>query len=191
MKGVFIFLADGFEEIEALATVDVLRRGGVDALTVSAEEDGFVAGAHELTVCADMTIDQFMAEVRVNGTQKEDVLIFPGGLPGAQNLADNEVLMAVMNKHWEDGGTVAAICAAPGLVVSQLPSLEGLRFTCYPGFEAAPAAKGGIYTAADVETDGQLITGCGPGKAIPFALAVLERIAGPETAAKVRKGMLL
>ena len=191
MKGVFVFLADGFEEIEALATVDVLRRGGVDALTVSVDEDGFVTGAHEQTVCADMTLDQFMAELRVSGTTKEDVLIFPGGLPGAQNLADNEILIKVMTRHWEDGGTVAAICAAPGLVVSQLPGLEGLRFTCYPGFEAAPAAKGAIYTGAPVETDGRLITGCGPGKAIEFGLAVLERIAGPEVASKVRSGMLL
>lgn len=191
MKGVFVFLADGFEEIEALATVDILKRGGVDVLTVSHDEEGFVTGAHGITVCPDMTFDHFLSGLRVGGTEKEDVLIFPGGLPGAQNLSENQPLMAVMNRHWEDGGTVAAICAAPGLVASKLPTLEGLRFTCYAGFEAAPAGKGGTYTASPVEVDGQLITGRGPGCAIPFALAILQRIAGPEKAEAVEKGLLL
>ena len=191
MKGVFVFLADGFEEIEALATVDILRRGGVDVMTVSNDTEGFVTGSHDLTVCPDMTFDHFMAELRMGGTTKADVLIFPGGLPGAQNLADNETLISVMNRHWEDGGTVAAICAAPGLVASRLPSLDGVDFTCYTGFEGAPVAKGGNYTGEPVEVSGNLITGRGPGCAIPFALAILERIQGEETAAKVKAGLLL
>ena len=191
MKGVFVFLADGFEEIEALSTVDILKRGGVDVMTVSHDMEGFVTGAHGITVCPDMTMDHFMAELRPSGTEATDVLIFPGGLPGAQNLADNDLLIQVMNRHWEDGGTVAAICAAPGLVASKLPDLDGLRFTCYTGFEAAPQAKGGTYTGAPVEVSGRLITGRGPGCAIPFALAVLARIAGEETAARVRAGLLL
>ncbi|MBR1872034.1 MAG: DJ-1/PfpI family protein [Bacteroidales bacterium] len=191
MKGVFVFLADGFEEIEALATVDILKRGGVDVLTVSNDLEGFVTGSHGITVCPDMTLDHFMAELRVSGTEPADVLIFPGGLPGAQNLADNPHLMAVMARHWEDGGTVAAICAAPGLVVSKLPGLPGHKFTCYTGFESATQQAGGEYTGEPVEVSGALITGRGPGCAIPFALAILERVAGAEVAAKVKAGLLL
>ena len=190
MKGVFVFLADGFEEIEALATVDILRRGGVDVLTVSGDEEGFVTGSHDMTVCPDMTFDHFLSEIRNSGTSEEDVLIFPGGLPGASNLAENEILMKLAARHWEEGGTLAAICAAPGLVISLLPSLEGHNFTCYTGFEQAPKAKGGIYTGEPVEVSGRLITGRGPGCAIPFALAILERIQGSETAEKVKASLL-
>lgn len=191
MKGVYVFLADGFEEIEALATVDILRRGGVDLRTVSITERGAINGAHGIQVLSDWTRQEFDREADFSATAPDDAMIFPGGLPGASNLASDEPLMEIMRSHYAEGGVVAAICAAPGLVVSQLPTLEGKRFTCYNGFEAAPVSKGGAYTGAPAEVDGNLITGRGPGCAVEFALAVLGKLKGEAVASEVRAGLLI
>ncbi len=191
MKGVYIFLANGFEEIEALATLDVLRRGGVDVSTVSIHGDKFVTGAHKITVVADCTYGEFKANAEFGDTDEGDVLIFPGGMPGTRNLAQNAELINFMRMHYAEGGTVAAICAAPGLVVSQIPSLEGKKFTCYDGFEEAPMARGGEYVIAPAVADGNLITGRGPGCAVDFALAILAHLKGEELAEEVRKAMMI
>ena len=191
MKGVFIFLAEGFEEIEALATVDILRRGGINARTVSINTDKEVKGAHGVPVTADLDWDGFRSEVKTEGTDRKDVMVFPGGLPGARHLADNHNLMELMKSHYAEGGTVAAICAAPGLVVSQLPTLEGQRFTCYDGFEEEPIAKGGEYVKTPAVTSGNLITGRGPGCAIDFALAIVGHVTSPALAEGFRAAMML
>lgn len=191
MKGVYIFLANGFEEIEALATLDVLRRGGVDVKTVSVLYDKFVTGSHKTTVVADMTYGEFKAEVQLDGTDESDVMIFPGGMPGTRNLAENGEIINFMRLHYAEGGAVAAICAAPGLVVSQLPSLQGKHFTCFDGFEDAPVARGGIYEQKPVVRDGNLITGRGAGCAVEFGLAILAHLKGEETAAAVRHSLML
>ena len=191
MKGVYIFLANGFEEIEALATLDVLRRGGVDVKTVSVLYDKFVTGSHKTTVVADMTYGEFKAEVQLDGTDESDVMIFPGGMPGTRNLAENGEIINFMRLHYAEGGAVAAICAAPGLVVSQLPSLRGKHFTCFDGFEDAPVARGGIYEQKPAVRDGNLITGRGAGCAVEFGLAFLAHLKGEEAAAAVRHSMML
>lgn len=191
MKGVYIFLANGFEEIEALATLDVLRRGGVDVKTVSVLYDKFVTGSHKTTVVADMTYGEFKAEVQLDGTDESDVMIFPGGMPGTRNLAENGEIINFMRLHYAEGGAVAAICAAPGLVVSQLPSLQGKRFTCFDGFEDAPVARGGIYEQKPAVRDGNLITGRGAGCAVEFGLAILAHLKGEEAAAAVRHSLML
>lgn len=191
MKGVYIFLANGFEEIEALATLDVLRRGGVDVKTVSVLYDKFVTGSHKTTVVADMTYGEFKAEVQLDGTDESDVMIFPGGMPGTRNLAENGELINFMRLHYAEGGAVAAICAAPGLVVSQLPSLQGKHFTCFDGFEDAPVARGGIYEQKPAVRDGNLITGRGAGCAVEFGLAILAHLKGEEAAAVVRHSLML
>lgn len=191
MKGVYIFLANGFEEIEALATLDVLRRGGVDVKTVSVLYDKFVTGSHKTTVVADMTYGEFKAEVQLDGTDESDVMIFPGGMPGTRNLAENGEIMNFMRLHYAEGGAVAAICAAPGLVVSQLPSLQGKHFTCFDGFEDAPVARGGIYEQKPAVRDGNLITGRGAGCAVEFGLAILAHLKGEEAAAAVRHSLML
>lgn len=190
MKGVYIFLANGFEEIEALATLDVLRRGGVDVKTVSVLYDKFVTGSHKTTVVADMTYGEFKAEVQLDGTDESDVMIFPGGMPGTRNLAENGELINFMRLHYAEGGAVAAICAAPGLVVSQLPSLQGKHFTCFDGFEDAPVARGGIYEQKPAVRDGNLITGRGAGYAVEFGLAILAHLKGEEAAAAVRHSLM-
>ena len=191
MKGVYIFLANGFEEIEALATLDVLRRGGVDVKTVSVLYDKFVIGSHKTTVVADMTYGEFKAEVQLDGTDESDVMIFPGGMPGTRNLAENGEIINFMRLHYAEGGAVAAICAAPGLVVSQLPSLQGKHFTCFDGFEDAPVARGGIYEQKPAVRDGNLITGRGAGCAVEFGLAILAHLKGEEAAAAVRHSLML
>lgn len=191
MKGVYIFLANGFEEIEALATLDVLRRGGVDVKTVSVLYDKFVTGSHKMTVVADMTYGEFKAEVQLDGTDESDVMIFPGGMPGTRNLAENGEIINFMRLHYAEGGAVAAICAAPGLVVSQLPSLQGKHFTCFDGFEDAPVARGGIYEQKPAVSDGNLITGRGAGCAVEFGLAILAHLKGEEAAAAVRHSLML
>ena len=191
MKGVYIFLANGFEEIEALATLDVLRRGGVDVKTVSVLYDKFVTGSHKTTVVADMTYGEFKAEVQLDGTDESDVMIFPGGMPGTRNLAENGEIINFMRLHYAEGGVVAAICAAPGLVVSQLPSLQGKHFTCFDGFEDAPVARGGIYEQKPAVRDGNLITGRGAGCAVEFGLAILAHLRGEEAAAAVRHSLML
>lgn len=191
MKGVYIFLANGFEEIEALATLDVLRRGGVDVKTVSVLYDKFVTGSHKTTIVADMTYGEFKAEVQLDGTDESDVMIFPGGMPGTRNLAENGEIINFMRLHYAEGGAVAAICAAPGLVVSQLPSLQGKHFTCFDGFEDAPVARGGIYEQKPAVRDGNLITGRGAGCAVEFGLAILAHLKGEEAAAAVRHSLML
>ena len=191
MKGVYIFLANGFEEIEALATLDVLRRGGVDVKTVSVLYDKFVTGSHKTTVVADMTYGEFKAEVQLDGTDESDVMIFPGSMPGTRNLAENGEIINFMRLHYAEGGAVAAICAAPGLVVSQLPSLQGKHFTCFDGFEDAPVARGGVYEKKPAVRDGNLITGRGAGCAVEFGLAILAHLKGEEAAAAVRHSLML
>ena len=144
MKGINIFLADGFEDIEALATGDVLRRGEMDVRLVSIYDELTVESSHGVSVIADFTLDE--VDLSPDGTDAADVMIFPGGMPGTRNLAACEPLMDAMRSHYAAGGTLAAICAAPGLVLSELDSLQGVEFTCFEGFEAAPIAKGGVFT---------------------------------------------
>lgn len=191
MKGVYIFLANGFEETEALATLDVLRRGGIDVKTVSIHYDKFVTGSHKVTVVADMTYGEFKADLDFDGTDESDVLIFPGGMPGTKHLAENAEIINFMRLHYAEGGAVAAICAAPGLVVSQLPSLQGKHFTCFDGFEDAPIARGGIYEQKPAVRDGNLITGRGAGCAIDFGLEILAHLKGEEAAAAVKRSLML
>ena len=99
--------------------------------------------------------------------------------------------MALMVKHYEDGGSVAAICAAPGLVASQLPGLEGMKFTCYDGFQEHMLAKGAEYVKAPAVVCGNLITGRGAGTAIDFGLAILGHVVGEETAEKVKHSIMI
>ena len=189
MKGITLFLANGFEDMEALGTRDVLLRGGVPVKTVSITEDYLVESSHGLQVTADTSWAD--VEVMEPGTDATDVMIFPGGMPGSRNLAQHAELMEILQDHWARGGTVAAICAAPGLVVSQLPGLEGRKFTCFPGFEEALIDRGAIYTPESTVTDGNLITGRGAGHAVNFGLAILRYLKGDEAAEKVKTGLTI
>ena len=199
MKGIHLFLSDGFEDMEALATRDVLLRGGVPVVTVSISDEYMVESSHGLQVTADTSWADL--EVMEPGTDALDVMIFPGGMPGSKHLAKHAELMEILRDHWARGGAVAAICAAPGLVVSQLPGLAGRRVTCFDGFEDALVAAGAVYApegvivspapAPPMAASGALITGRGAGWAVPFGLAILEYLKGPEAASRVRAGLML
>lgn len=190
MKGTYIFFANGFEETEAIAPIDVLRRGGVNLKIVSIYDDKTVMGSHNIPMGADMTFGEFLETAILEGTSAEDLMLFPGGLPGSSNLAECGRLMDLMQKHYAEGGTVAAICAAPSLVLSQLP-VEGKTMTCYDGFEQALIEKGAKYKKDGVAKDGNIITGRGAGHAITFGLAILAHLKGQETADKVAASIML
>ena len=180
MKKVLLFLADGFEEIEALATVDVLRRAGVQVTTVSINPTEMVTGAHGILVMADVLFaDCTPAEA--------DMLVLPGGMPGAANLEAHEGLRAAISAHAEAGKWLASSCAAP-MVYGHMGLLNGKKATCYPGYEGELA--GATYTATPVEKDGNIITGKGPAVVLPFAYALAEVLVGEEVVAQVKAGML-
>ena len=170
---VYEFLATGFEEVEALAPVDILRRGGVEIKTVSVTGDLIVESAHGVGIKADALFEDI-------DPTAADLLMLPGGLPGATNL----------NEHVEQnarGGRIAAICAAP-LVLGGLGLLEGRKATCYPGFEKY--MTGATYTADLYTTDGNITTGRGPAAVLPYSYALLEQFVGAEAAKQVRDGMI-
>lgn len=180
MKNVYVFLADGFEEIEALATVDVLRRAGVQVTTVSINPTEVVTGAHGVPVVADVLFDDA-------ALADADLLVLPGGMPGAANLDAHEGVCAALKAQAESGKCLAAICAAP-MVLGHLGLLNGKNATCYPGFEGE--LDGAEYTAAPVEKDGNIITGRGPAAVLPFAYALAEALVGEEVVCQVKSGML-
>jgi len=189
MKGINIFLADGFEDIEALATNDVLRRAGLRANLIAIGEDPFVISSHGLTI----GVDNFLGEMEIshNGTTRKDVMVFPGGMPGSKNLASCKRLINAMKDHYKAGGTLAAICAAPGLVLSQLGSpLEGVEVTCFDGFEEKLEAKGASFSPKAAIRDGQIITGRSSGHSIAFALEIVAAVK-PEALDDVKHGMFL
>lgn len=186
MRKVYIFLADGFEETEALATLDVIRRAGIEAFTVSVQNNDKVTGSHRITVIPDLAFDEIAAQVTA-----DDILVFPGGMPGTKTLAANENLIALMKKHYSEGGAVAAICAAPGLVLSQLSGLEGRKMTCFDGFEEPLIAKGAKYIKTPAVMDGNIITGRGAGCAVDFGLEIVSLLEGPAAVEKVRAGMMI
>jgi 4-methyl-5(b-hydroxyethyl)-thiazole monophosphate biosynthesis len=138
-----------------------------------------------------MAFGEFKASTSFGPCLPSDVMIFPGGMPGSANLAAFGKLMDIMQQHYAEGGTVAAICAAPSVVLTLLPDLEGKKMTCYDGFEAELTAKGAEYVKEGVVTDGNMITGRGPGWAVEFGLAILAHVKGQETADKVKAGLML
>lgn len=191
MKGTYIFLADGFEVSEALTTVNMLRRGGVNVKTVSIYDDRIVTSSNRIPVVADMAFGEFKASTSFGPCLPSDVMIFPGGMPGSSNLAAFRKLMEIMVQHYSEGGTVAAICAAPSVVLTLLPDINGKRMTCYDGFEEAITAKGAECVKDGVVVDGNMITGRGPGWAVDFGLAILAHVKGQEIADKVKAGLML
>lgn len=191
MKGVVIFLADGFEDMEALATRDILVRGGIDVRTVSITEDPTVVSSHGVSLWADMTYDEYCDEAGDGPAVREDVMVFPGGMPGSRHLAEHAGLVDRMKRHYAEGGTVAAICAAPGLVLSQLDPLRGVRFTCFEGFQGPMLEKGAVYEPESVVIDGRIITGRGAGHAVNFGLHILSYLKGQAEADRVREGLML
>lgn len=166
MKTIFIFLIDGFEEIEALATVDILRRADLEVKTVSLTGRQTVTGGHGITVTADMLFEESPLETA-------GMLVLPGGTP-AYN--EHEGVKKAVKTFYDNGGKVAAICASP-MVLGGLAILKGRAATCYPGFEKHLDGAT-LQTDRAVVVDGNVITGRGPGLTIDFALTLVETAAG-------------
>ncbi|WP_373810992.1 DJ-1 family glyoxalase III [Porphyromonas macacae] len=181
MKKAFIFLAPGFEETEAIGTIDVLKRGGVDIKIVSVTGDTFVESAHGVGIKADI----YLPDVKV---EEADALILPGGMPGAENLKKDMTVRSLVDAMYAKGGLVAAICAAP-MVLGDLGLLKNKKATCYPGFESE--MTGAVATGQPVEQDGNIITGKGPAFAYRFGLAILTYLRGNDVAEEVAQGMLI
>ena len=188
MKGINIFLADGFEDVEALGTNDVLRRAGLRTTLVGISEEPFAQSSHGALVGVEDNLP-FM-EVSHEGTDANDVLVFPGGMPGSRNLASCKPLMKLMQEHYDAGGSVAAICAAPGLVLSQLKGIKGAEVTCFDGFESMHEKAGAHFSPKSAICSGRIITGRSAGWALEFGLKIVEKVR-PEKVDEVRHALYL
>ena len=172
----YAFLADGFETVEALGVVDIMRRGGVEVCTVSVSDRLEVVTSHNITVLADKLFGDC-------DFSDADVVFLPGGLPGTKNLEAHEGLCALIDKAFADGKYIAAICAAPS-ILGHRGILKGKRATCFPGYE--DELDGAIPTGEGFCADGKIITGKGMGKTIDFALAILEALTGKDNAEEIK-----
>lgn len=180
MKKAYIFLADGFEESEALITVDLLRRGSVDCRMVSVSGRDEVTGRSGITVLCDLKFE----DADFGNT---DALIVPGGMPGTTHLKEHQGVGEQLKAAAESGKLVAAVCAGP-TVLGALGILEGKKATCYPGCESG--LLGATVLEAEAVVDGNIITSRGVGTTIPFALAILEKLTDKANADKVAAGIV-
>ena len=171
---VYLFLANGFEEVEALAPLDLLRRAGVEVTTVGVGGD-MIRGAHGITVQADMP-DTMFADA------DPDMIVLPGGMPGSKNLDESRIVDMALKAAARRDAYLAAICAAP-MVLGHRGLLAGKRATCYPGFEDCLT---GAEVGGKVIRDGRFITAAGMGVAVEFGLALVTALKGRETAESIR-----
>ncbi len=180
MKRVAVLFADGFEEVEGLTQVDFLRRAGIE-LTIVGVTGKTVVGGHDIKIETDATIDE------VGPSQFEGVVI-PGGMPGAENVAASVKAKELIRTLFQNGRLVAAICAAPAVVLEPIGVLEGKIATCYPGFEGR--FKQATFSEERVVKDGTVITSRGPGTAAEFAVTLIEYLVDAQTANKIKNGTL-
>lgn len=195
MKKVIVMLADGFEEIEALAPVDLLRRAGIEVVTVGAQ---LVKGSRGISVATDMRVNDFLEDCNKNGLP--DAIVVPGGLNGTKNLASCKKANDLILKMWEEKKLVCAICAAPVIVLSPLRILKNKNFTCYPSMENDFAefagqnweekVLGSVHHTENVVIDGNLITSRGAGTALDFSFAIIQALCGKEIMEQVKKSIV-
>ncbi len=176
---VYVFLADGFEETEALAPVDILRRAGAEVLTVGVT-GRTVTSSHRIPVTADITKDEIKLDDEL------ELVMLPGGMPGANNLEADETVQSAIDFCAANDRYVAAICAAPK-ILGHKGLLRGRKATCFPGFEAD--LEGAELTGELAVTDGRFITGKGAGAALAFGFALVTALFGEDKAAKVAANM--
>lgn len=179
----YIFLAPGFEEIEALATVDAMRRAGMKIVEVSVTDTKHVTGATGQTVVADSLLTD------IDPTDAEWIII-PGGQPGADNLHSSQKVNEIIKNQYERGGKIAAICAGPAVVVAPTGILTGKKATCYLGLGNMIESEGGTYVKEPVVIDGNIITSEGPGTTLMFAKAIISASVGKEKADETLSSML-
>jgi protein deglycase len=178
MPSALVPLVEGFEEIEAVTIVDVLRRGGVEVITAGLES-AIVEGSHQMTIIADRVLD------RIDPTTF-DLIVLPGG-PGTYKLKEDPRIADMLKQHAQAGKLTAAVCAAP-LVLSEAGLLEGKKATSFPSVKEQ--LQVGEYLPVPVVVDGQIVTGRGPGTAMAFALKLVEIMMGEAAATKLAKDMV-
>lgn len=176
---IYLFLADGFEEIEALTTVDLLRRAELEVKTVSIKADRLVSGAHKIQVVADILLEDIDEDAM-------DALILPGGMPGTNNLAKCKPLIQLLLKQHEAKKMIGAICAAPS-ILGDHGILEGRQAVCYPGFESR--LKGASISENKVVRDGHIITSKAAGTAVEFALKLIKHLKSKEDSVNVKRSI--
>ena len=175
----YCFLADGFEETEALAPVDILRRAGIPVATVGVG-GGVIRGSHDIYVKADMTADEFEPDVDISG------VILPGGMPGVKNLYADETVRSAVSFCADRGLYVCAICAAPS-IPGRMGLLRGKNAACFPGFEGD--LEGAAVSSDKVVTDGRFITAKGAGCALEFGFEIVAQFESPEKAKQIAASM--
>lgn len=178
----YIYLAEGFEETEMIAPLDLCRRAGIDAKTVSVTGNICVTGSHGITIKADMLVSdsEYIPD-------KADIVMLPGGLPGTNGLEASDAVQNAIHKAFDGGKLVCAICAAPS-VLGKAGLLQGKKATCYPGFEKY--LYGATPVSEKVVRDGNIITGIGMGAAVQFGLEIVSAMCGEETAEKLKNGII-
>ena len=176
MKKVAVFLAPGFEECEALMTVDLLRRAQLDTTMYSIHNTDEVTGSHNITIKADKKLNEL--------NELFDCVILPGGMPGTKYLMESKEVNALVVEHFNQNRLVAAICAAPS-VLGELQLLQGKKATCFPGFE--DQLHGAEVLNQKAVTDGNIITAKGLGAAVEFAHAIISYLINSKTADQVVK----
>lgn len=177
MKKAIMLFADGYEEVEALMTADLLRRGGVDLKLVSITDQMEVTGSHKITVMMDLTLGEIDLD-------EMDAVILPGGMPGTTNLKKNYVVREVLKQMNDAGKIVAAICAAPS-VLGFCGILEGRKATCYPGYE--DQLKGAEFVDEMAVIDENIITSRGLGTSMEFGFALIKQLVSEEKAEEIRR----
>ncbi|MCL2008384.1 MAG: DJ-1/PfpI family protein [Treponema sp.] len=187
-KKVLIFLAEGFEEVEAITPIDYLRRAGIDVITAALGASLNVEGSHQIKISADTCIKDLLSS---SGLKPEhwDAVILPGGLPGSDNLAAYIELGAFLKAMAEAGKMVCAICAAPARVLYPLGLLDGKKFSCFPGEDLKVLS--GKRTEDRVTIDGNIITSRGAGTAGEFACAIISALIGEGEGEKIAERVLL
>jgi len=181
MKKVLVPLAPGFEEIEAVTIIDVLRRAGVE-VTVAGTEPGVLRGSRGIMVEPDTTLDTVDAG-------SFDAIALPGGLPGTITLREDPRVLEAVRRHHASGKLTAAICAAP-TVLAAAGLAEGTRLTAHPSVQGELAAGGATISAERVCTDDRIVTSQGPGTSMEFAFELVARLCGPDKVAELNVGIL-
>ncbi|MDR2510004.1 MAG: DJ-1/PfpI family protein [Spirochaetaceae bacterium] len=185
-KKVFVFLADGFEEVETITPIDFLRRAGAEVTTVSISDLPLVNGAHSVVIAADKRISEFSGDA--------DAIVLPGGMPGAVNLAESRELDAIIRRFHAEEKLICAICAAPSRVLAAKGLLAGRKCACYPGSEAdlpKDLPESPLWQEDAVVIDGHFITSRSAGSAPQFSLAIIERLFGRAKEDEVARQLLL
>ncbi len=176
---IMVPFADGFEEVEAITNVDVLRRAEIDVLTVTLDKET-VIGAHNLEIITDYTLSN------INITEL-DGIILPGGMPGAANLRNDLRIINIVKELYRNNKLIAAICAAP-IVLEEAGIIKNRQITSYPGFESQ--LKSSVYKTDRIVIDNNIITGRGPGVALEFALAIVSYLKNDQIADQIKKDMI-